>query len=169
MKGLLTQLAFAVLASALFIVDANAAQWRGIIPLKSTRLDVERLLGRPLSVKLKFYATYKLEDEEVRIDYSDKKLCTRTDECDCRVPNDTVLHVVVHPKNEIRFSSLGLDTLTFNEIVNPENPNNVAYSNSETGLMYVISKKDDLVLYVQYGPTAKDCQEAFIANSVERP
>jgi hypothetical protein len=147
-----------VLAALLFIaVRVNAEPWRGIVPLKSTRLDVERLLGKPSPGNVPFYVTYQLESEEVRLRYADKSLCTRTDDCECHVPDDTVLNVVVRLKNKTSFSSLGLDMSKFHLIVNAENPNNVAYSNSDAGIMYVISKRDDVVSYVQYGPTAKDC------------
>ena len=74
--------------------------------------------------------------------------------------DDTVLNVVVRFKSKTNFSSLGLDMSKFHAIVNPENPNNVAYSNSDAGIMYVISKRDDLVSYVQYGATGKDCLDA---------
>jgi hypothetical protein len=161
MKTLVTRLAFLVLPLTIFAGDVNAEPWRGIVPLKSTRSDVERLLGKPLPGNMNFYVTYKLESEEVRVRYADKSLCTRKDECECRVPDDTVLNVVVRPKTTINFSALALDQSKFHPIVNPESANNVAYSNSDAGLMYVISKRDDLVLYVQYGPTAKDCADAL--------
>jgi hypothetical protein len=157
MKNLAICFVFLVLPLTIFAGNVNAEPWRGIVPLKSTRLDVERLLGKPLPGNMNFYVTYKLESEEVHVRYADKSLCTRTEECECRVPDDTVLNVVVRPKTTIRFSSLKLDESKFHPIVNAENTNNVAYSNFDVGLMYVISKRDDLVLYVQYSPTARDC------------
>jgi len=159
MKTLATGILFLV-APLLVVVQVNAEPWRGIVPLKSSRSDVERLLGKPLPGNMKFYVTYQLESEEVRVSYADKSLCPRTDDCKCRVPDDTVLNVVVRLKNKLSFSSLGLDMSKFHPIVNPENSNNVAYSNSDAGIMYVISKRDDLVSYIQYGPTAKDCSDA---------
>ena len=166
MKTLATRLVFLVLPLAIFAGSVNAEPWRGIVPLKSTRSDVERLLGKPLPGNLNFYVTYKLESEEVRVRYADKSLCTRTDKCECRVPDDTVLNVVVRPKTTINFSALALDQSKFHPIVNAENANNVAYSNSDAGLMYVISKRDDLVLYVQYGPTAQDCADVLKPTAV---
>ena len=161
MKNRLTRFSFLVLLLVLCGVTVNAEPWRGIVPLKSTRSDVERLLGKPQPGGIDSYVTYKLETEEVRVVYADRKLCSRPDRCDCRVPDDTVLHIVVRLKTTIKFSSLELDKSNFHPIVNPENANNVAYSNSEVGVMYVISKRDDLVLYVQYGPTLKDCEAAL--------
>ncbi len=157
MKNLPTRAVFLLLVIFLLAATVNAEPWRGIVPLKSTRSDVERLLGKPLPGNMNFYVTYKFESEEVRVRYADRTLCTRVDECECRVPDNTVLTVVVQPKTKIKFSSLNLDQSKFHAIVNAENTNNVAHSDFDAGLMYVISKRDDLVLYVQYSPTAKDC------------
>jgi hypothetical protein len=161
MKNSAIRFAFLVPVLAFFAVTVNAEPWRGIVPLKSSRSDVERLLGKPLPGANNSYVTYKLKTEEVRVIYAVKELCPQTDRCDCRVPDDTVRHIVVRPGTTIRFSSLELDKSLFHSIVNPENANNVAYSNSDAGLMYVISVRDDLVLYVQYGPARKDCEAAL--------
>ena len=161
MKNSLTRFAFLVLPLAMFAITVNAEPWRGIVPLKSTRSDVERMLGKPQPGSISFYVTYKLENEEVRVEYASRTLCTQTDRCDCHVPDETVLHIVVRPKATNKFSSLAIEKSKFHPIINPQNANNVAYSNSDSGLMYVISERDDLVLYVQYGPTAKDCEDAL--------
>ena len=161
MTNILTRVSILVFLLALCGLTVNAEPWRGIVPLKSARSDVERLLGKPLPGSLNSYVTYKFETEEVRVEYADQKLCSRPDRCDCRVPNDRVLHVVVRPKTIIKFSSLELDKSKFHPIVNRENANIVAYSNSNAGLMYVISKRDDLVVYIQYGPTLDDCEAAL--------
>jgi hypothetical protein len=161
MSKILTRVSILVFLLSVCGRTVNAEPWRGIVPLKSTRSDVERLLGTPLPGGIASYVTYELETEEVRVVYADRKLCSRPDRCECGLPDDTVLHIIVRPKTTIKFSSLGLDKSKFHPIVNPENANNVAYSNSEAGLMYVISKRDDLVLYMQYGPMLKDCEAAL--------
>jgi len=158
MTNIPTRVSILVFLLALCGLTVNAEPWRGIVPLKSTRSDVERLLGKPQPGGIASYATYKLETEEVRVVYADRKMCPRPDRCDCRVPDDTVRHIVVRLKTPIKFSSLELDNSKFHPIVNPENANNVAYSNSEAGLMYVGAKREDLVLYIQYGPSLKDCE-----------
>ena len=161
MKNSLTQFAALIFLLTFLALTVNAEPWRGIVPLKSTRADVERLLGKPLPSNIDYYVTYKLETEEVRVHYASKKLCSEPDRCDCRAPDETVLHIIVRPKTIIRFSSLGLDKSKLYPIVNPENANNVAYSDSNAGIMYVISERDDLVLYLQYGPTLQDCKNAM--------
>jgi hypothetical protein len=43
----------------------QAKEWRGIVPLKSTRADVERLLGKPNGP-----GRYEFENERAYIDYA---------------------------------------------------------------------------------------------------
>src|SRR5688572_31602729 len=47
--------------------------WRGIVPLHSTREDVERLVGPPMSNGI----TYDLRNERVTIGYSEDRKSTR--------------------------------------------------------------------------------------------
>ena len=64
--------------------SCEAKSWRGIVPLKSTRADVERLLGKPGK-----YNRYQFENERVSFDYSNGR-CEGSDHCLCLVPADTV-------------------------------------------------------------------------------
>src|SRR5712691_11509742 len=64
MKNLAIRFVFLLLPLTVFAGNVNAEPWRGIVPLKSTRSDVERLLGKPLPGNMNFYVTYKLESEE---------------------------------------------------------------------------------------------------------
>jgi hypothetical protein len=47
--------------------NALAQGWRGIVPLHSTRSEVEKLIGLPMRPGV---TTYDLVDERVNIDYS---------------------------------------------------------------------------------------------------
>ena len=46
----------------------QAQGWRGIVPLHSTRADVERLVGSPMTPN---GITYDLKNERVNVVYSD--------------------------------------------------------------------------------------------------
>ena len=52
-------------------VAAEAKEWRGITPLLSTRVDVEKLLGAQRSLN-KESSSYSLEDCEVHIFFAEK-------------------------------------------------------------------------------------------------
>ena len=55
------KLAVAAAFLCLFCIDLEAKDWRGITPLKSTRADVERLLGKEIE------GSYELPDERASI------------------------------------------------------------------------------------------------------
>src|SRR4029077_5440941 len=79
---------------------ASAKDWRGIAPLRSTRSDVERLLGKPNES-----GRYQFPREKARITYS-TGVCDRKENCECLAPEDTVLSIYVVPEHTIRFSQL---------------------------------------------------------------
>jgi hypothetical protein len=57
----------------LFPVRLMAKEWREIVPLKSTKFDVERLLGKPNHL-----GRYDIENERVSILYSQGSATVRT-------------------------------------------------------------------------------------------
>jgi hypothetical protein len=139
-------------------LSARAESWRGITPLKSTRADVERLLGKPVPGGLDFLAVYKLETGEVHVQYATGRLCRELDKCKCRVPDDTVIEVSVESKVKAKFSTLKIDKTVFDRFPLVENTSIMIYYNSEAGLAYSVSEKGDQILSVQYGPSKKDCE-----------
>jgi len=107
--------------------------WRGIVPLHSTRADVERILGPPpppLKDGTRIYTpdpdmpTYRLDNEEVTIGYMSRALAERMS-CPS-VPLDTVLSINVSPKNHPPLSELGIDESKF-EIFDPSSPPNIGF------------------------------------------
>lgn len=98
--------ALTALSLFLVLVSANAAcakEWRGIIPLHSTRADVERLLGAP--TKSSSYASYYGLPDEIAV------ILYQTESCDSfvgkfgmgwNIPSGTVTSVGVIPKGTYR-------------------------------------------------------------------
>src|SRR3954464_4038317 len=80
-------------------------EWRGIIPLHSTRADVERLIGLPTSPG---GSEYSLKDEHVVILYSGRP-CEKDKRDGLNVAPDTVLTITVSPRKEQTISNLNLD------------------------------------------------------------
>ena len=58
-----------VLVLVLLCEPAFAKSWRGITPLRGTRPDVDRILGRPI-LSSNDSATYQTDTEAVSIRYS---------------------------------------------------------------------------------------------------
>jgi hypothetical protein len=141
-----------LLASCLPIV-AQAKAWRGIVPLKSTRADVERLLGPGIN------GHYQFDAERAHVNYAGDGKCNPVNGCLCFVPKDTVISIYVQLEVEMRFSRLNIDKKKYEKFVSPKDPNVATYSNDKEGIIYTVNEENDDVTAIEYLPTAKDCQE----------
>jgi hypothetical protein len=103
MKLVLTALG-SICLMLLLTASSQAKEWRGIIPLKSTRADVERLLGKPGA-----HGRYQFENERAVIDYAEGSCDKANNSRECLVSVDTVLTIYVTLEVEMRFSKLNLD------------------------------------------------------------
>jgi hypothetical protein len=148
----------------LFCIEVEAKDWRGITPLKSTRTDVERLLGKDTQ------GSYEFPDERASIRYSEGP-CQglyeplRKNYCECLVPKDTVLSIHVVPRRYKKFSSLQPDwSTTFRrEIFRPGFPEYI-YNSSVEGMRFRVDESRDKIITVDYSASAKDCQDVSNAK-----
>ena len=149
-----------VIASGILIIvftmSAQAKEWRGIVPLKSTRADVERLLGKPNGL-----GRYQFDDERAYIYYSEG-VCARGDDCSCLVPKDTVLNIFVTLEVEMKFSDLKIDRRGYQRTKSAHLPTVVSHSNEEEGIIYTVD--EDEVTEITYLPSGKDCREVVRKN-----
>jgi hypothetical protein len=131
-------------------VMAKAPQgWRGIVPLHSTRADVERLVGtaeKPGPVSI-----YKTPNESIYVEYA-------TDRCKGGVPGwnvtaGTVLQLTVTSKNEQYLSDLRLDLRQYTKSY--DDAMNTYYTNVTEGIKYAVSS-NGTVESVSYIPSARD-------------
>ena len=147
--------------TGLFVVitattTALAKEWRGIMPLHSTRADVERLLGKPNlknanpSIK---YGLYDLERERVDILYSSRP-CTRGAQGAWRVPPDMVISIRVAPKKELLFSDLRLDVSKYRITDGGHVPGYTYYTDEQEGVQFEVIKGQ--VTTISYFPQSKD-------------
>ena len=126
-------------------ITAEDRGWRGIVPLHSTRADVETLLGlgaNPCN------CDYHLDNENVFFVYSPGD-CDRTR---WAVPKDTVLWITVYPKQHPRMSDMQLDERAMEKqsVVG----DTVMYVNRREGTSVDVS--DGLVRKLVYGPRSDD-------------
>lgn len=139
----------------LFIsTTSRAKEWRGIVPLHSTRADVERLIGKPNSK----YDLYDFEHERVSIIYSNGP-CTRGLQGMWNVPRDTVIRISVAPKEGLQLSDLRIDLRKYERIKDPHVQAHTIYSNKEEGITYHVSeggKDSGRILEINYEPSSKD-------------
>ena len=120
--------------------------WRGIVPLQSTREQLEQLVG-VLDRRCQCYST---ETESIRVEYASGP-CTG-DLPGWNVPADTVLSLKIYPKKPLVFSELKIQKENF--ITTVDDTVTTYYANGEKGLRYAVPSLGT-VASVWYGPSSK--------------
>ena len=141
----------AILAGVILFTPcaANAKAWRGIVPLHSTRADVERLLG-PSNIEDSGYDT---RGEQVRISYSSQG-CQEGLPAGWKVTANTVVSISVSSKNEIKLAGVLVPGKNYDQIYGVHTPH-VDYVDVLEGVRY--STLDGSVQTVTYfGSEADD-------------
>lgn len=146
-KRLLSCAVFVLLAAA----TSRAQGWRGIVPLRSTRADAERLLGPP---EPGASGIYRLGNERVIILYADGPCGVNSG--GWNVPGGTIISISVMPDVKPRFADLRLDVHKFSLERGGEIEFIVKYVNEEEGISYEVNTGGGLVESIRYFPTARD-------------
>ncbi len=111
-----------------------AKEWRGIVPLQSTREDVEKLLGEPppppsdgtrVYTLNKTRSIYFLGEGEIYIVFAEESVSAATD-CLKSVPAGTVLMIQITPKKELKLADLNIDLKKFRKF-DPSEPKGIGY------------------------------------------
>lgn len=148
----------------LIVVVAEAKKWHGIVPLHSTRADVERLLGPSTdSCRCHYYS----DNESVFIIYASGSFCDEDESSSWKVPRDTVISIAVYSKTELQFSDLKIDENKFEKKANEEMPGLFYYFNYEEGLE--VERTGNTVGGITYFPAAKDNYLRCPNSSVKQP
>jgi hypothetical protein len=142
------------LSLILFILTLGAFDgWQGIVPLHSTRTDVERQLGSPVAA-CEQTCSYKTPNESITIVYSAEP-CGTGDHNRWRVPTATVVTLVVYPVIKPKLKDLKLNLKTFTKTKDPELPGYLVYTNDREGISYEVSDAGT-VLSIEWFPAGKD-------------
>ncbi len=144
----MTKLLFSIFLVLAIAPSLLARGWRGIIPLHSTRRDVERLLGKA-SPKTDYL--YQTEKDFVRVHYAKGP-------CDgwprgWKVPPDTVLALTVSSLSNPVFSDLRIDIASFSKTY--DDALFTYYANRALGVEYIVSSQGFLFT-TKYFPTTED-------------
>lgn len=132
--------------------------WCGIVPLHSTRADVERVLGSPTKSR-GVASTYDTKRERVLIFYSAGP-CKKGVSDEWNVPPGTVVSITVHPNAKLAVDSLQLDKTQYRRERDPHADMIVYYVNKEKGIRIsarMLQEGED-VDSITYEPGAKDSQ-----------
>ena len=152
---LLTHVAKIIVVTAIVIVCAEqsfAREWRGIVPLHSTRADVIRLLNQCSDQREA--CRFTLGTDDVHILFSGG-LRAEDRECASALPPETVMFIAVRPRAKLKLRDLGLDK-RHSQHFNASDPPARDYPGyrSDDGLMVSLFK--DKVVQIFYLPTAVD-------------
>lgn len=128
----------------------HAQGWRGIVPLHSTREDVERLIGRPTESN---GITYDLKTERVSIFYSDSA-CVKGWPYGWNVKRGVVVDILVYLQTRVTLDQLGIDLTNYTKTTNVR-LGGTDYTNKNDGVSIGV-KDNGEVEVIQYQPAAKD-------------
>ncbi|HZI85489.1 MAG TPA: hypothetical protein VFD48_01555 [Pyrinomonadaceae bacterium] len=140
------------------VAVSEAKDWRGIVPLRSTRADVERALGKPNAP----YGRYKIENEEADITYSGERCANGWN-----VPRDTVIRILVSLSGKRRLSEFNLDLNKFKKWSDTHLIGDTYYTNRAQGITYRVLE-NGTVLSIYYEPTNND-DSLRCASSTTQP
>ena len=145
---------------------SQAKEWRGLVPLHSTKKDVEKLLGPPppppndgtrIYTPSEFRSIYFLDEGEVYIAYAREEWLERI-KCSDLIPIDTVVSIRITFKKKQELSQFQIDEKEFITF-DPSEPPNIgfkAYVNDDQGI--AICTQDGKVNDITYYTAAKDTE-----------
>lgn len=159
MNGLMYRLSLIAIVLLCSAASGAAKDWRGILPLHSTRADVERLLGPPPDPTSP--PRYSLDEGEVHIVFADKS--GPASRCPLAVAEGTVLLIQVTPKGGMLIKDLDLQR-GFRKF-NPSSLKESEYEgfvNEEDGLVIRAHKGVvDLMVYVASAADRPRCPDYY--------
>jgi len=133
----------------------STTDWRGLSPLKSTRMDVERTLGSPAENRDNQRLTYYFPDVAVYFHFSSNPKCQqKLPYTSWDVPPDTVTGIDVTLRHPKKVEEIGIDLTKYKKIKGDfDVVNHYYYANPDDG--FGIEVGNDYVGGYQYGPGSK--------------
>lgn len=115
--------------------SVEAKPWRGIEPLRSTRADVERLIGSKVVRCGGSACIYEFDDEIVFVLYAADSSCKNDDATSAwRVPVGTVIEIGIRFKEDKPLSELEFDLSKFERVEDKHLPGWIYYVNLDEGV-----------------------------------
>lgn len=153
MNALMHRLALITVLVVCSAESIAAKDWRGILPMHSTRADVERLMGEP-TTKGRGSTSYDLGEEEVLFIFAEESPGGR----DCAVAPGTVLSIRITLKVERSLNALNFDERRFRKFT--------PTGESETEYEGFVNEEDGLVIRTRKGIVE---EIVYVASAVDRP
>ena len=129
--------------------QAEGKGWKGLIPLLSTRRDVEALLGPPATGG---GSSYQTDEATVYVSYSDGP-CEKGWPYGWNVDKDTVTSIVVSPKEPVMFADLKIDKNKYLQSRDSHINSRMLYANHGEGITLTVDEITGKVRTFTYHPT----------------
>ena len=123
--------------------------WKDLVPLRSTRRDVEARLGPPMAGGQSLYQT---NEATIYVGYSDGP-CEKGWPYGWNVDKDTVVSIVVSPKEPVMFADLKIDKNKYLESRDSHINTRMLYANNGEGITLVVDEVTGRVKSFTYHPT----------------
>ncbi|MFL6210754.1 MAG: hypothetical protein ACJ74W_18025 [Pyrinomonadaceae bacterium] len=145
-----------------FASASLAKEWRGIIPLHSTRADVKKLLGKPLFEEGKPIDLYDVDEGRMNILYV-IQLCQQglpSNWGNWNVPVDTVVEIEIYLNKQVPFAALKIPDKGKLKWYT-DDAGFTYYHDKKEGIEYSVNR-EGMVESIAYGPTEAD--EHLVCN-----
>jgi hypothetical protein len=149
------------LQSAMMQSPVDGNRWKGLVPLQSTRRDVEALLGPPTVAG---QSSYETNEETVFVEYITGP-CEKGLRYGYYASKDTVLSIVVSPKQPVMFTDLKIDKNKY--LQSKPSDGRIFYNNTGEGILLVVDEITGKVKSIIYLPTDSQ-QQLRCPDSVGR-
>jgi hypothetical protein len=142
----------AFLSFSLLLVCCEFNTYKGIVPLKSTRGDVEKIFGKPIPVPFSPYGgRYETGTRQIDFGYS-RGRCSEDPGAGFDVPKDVVLDIEERFLDRVKFSELKVNMARFKRT--PANIGSTTYDDEKNGVGIVVDA-EGYIASITYYPTLK--------------
>ncbi|HEX5604524.1 MAG TPA: hypothetical protein VFX63_18310 [Pyrinomonadaceae bacterium] len=148
---------FIVIAfTSLLLVGLQKKQieWRTLVPLVTTRNEVEAQLGAPSSGK-EYVWIYDTTEERITVWYGGGK-SSGADGCRWDTPKETVFNFLLAPKKKVRLADLNIDLAKYRKQKALEMVQDYYYYNENEGITITtrMAEGEEILLSIERGPDA---------------
>ena len=148
-------LIFLLLSTVLTVPGVEPKGWRGIVPMHTTRSEVERVLGPPSEKLSEYSVLYRTENETVTINYAKGLPCGIGEKySQWRVARDTVASIHVTPSKGSPLSKLSIDESKYKKRSGGHRPEDIYYINERDGETLRVFMNE--VMDITYSPATGD-------------
>lgn len=135
-----------MLLSSVGLCSAIEEGWRGIKPLETDKISVDKLLGNPETIDENGYHNYRTDDAFIQVNYTSAR-CKHLKDYPERGKYDveklTVLSYTVNLKKKFNFSELEFDRKDYVKEFDMGLRGNVYYSSVKYGILIYVSVQEE--------------------------